>query len=476
MTHCRAARDQGESDAGYAFRQHFRCPEEYSRFAVAEGVPGDAGFFAFGSAVCYGQTAAGWLSHSPAEQLFDALPAAAADDGEVLLPFNPTNAVENLRSERYVRDAVSSRLLHDLYYGGVRALLPLPLRRRLQRAIFHRRQVSFPRWPVDCSVEKIFDALMRLALQSTDDEQIPFIWFWPEGRDSAVMLTHDVEEDLGVRHCGLLMDVDESFGFKSAFQLIPEGRYPRVEALVDRIRARGFETNLHDLNHDGRLYEDRERFTRRSRRINEYARRFAMDGFRAGSMHRNQSWFDCLQFQYEMSVPNVSHLEPQRGGCCSVMPYFIGNLLELPLTTIQDHALFHILGARSIELWQRQVHAIAAHHGLISFIVHPDYVHGETELRLYRALLQHLLDLSNQRPLWFALPGEINRWWRERSRMQLVRQGQEWVIRGTGRERARVAHAALVNGQLRFRIGNSSPPPCWEWKGAPGPFSAESHA
>ena len=53
-----------------------------------------------------------------------------------------------------------------------------------------------------------------------------------------------------------------------------------------------------------------------------------------------------------MSVPNVAHLEPQRGGCCTVMPYFVGDVLELPLTTIQDYSLFHILGDYSTTLWK----------------------------------------------------------------------------------------------------------------------------
>ena len=61
-------------------------------------------------------------------------------------------------------------------------------------------------------------------------------------------------------------------------------------------------------------------------------------------MYREQQWFDAFEFSYDMSVPNVAHLEPQRGGCCTVMPYFVGDILELPLTTTQDYSLFHILG------------------------------------------------------------------------------------------------------------------------------------
>ena len=47
-------------------------------------------------------------------------------------------------------------------------------------------------------------------------------------------------------------------------------------------------------------------------------------------MYRNQEWYDVFEFSYDMSVPNVAHLEPMRGGCCTVMPYFIGKIVELP--------------------------------------------------------------------------------------------------------------------------------------------------
>ncbi|HVB59215.1 MAG TPA: hypothetical protein VNE63_22650, partial [Candidatus Acidoferrales bacterium] len=85
-------------------------------------------------------------------------------------------------------------------------------------------------------------------------------------------------------------------------------------------------------------------------------------------------WYDAFEFSYDMSVPNVAHLEPQRGGCCTVMPYFVGKILELPLTTIQDYSLFHILGDYSIDLWKQQIDLIMQRNGPVSFITHPDYL------------------------------------------------------------------------------------------------------
>ena len=101
-------------------------------------------------------------------------------------------------------------------------------------------------------------------------------------------------------------------------------------------------------------------------------------------MYREQQWYDAFEFSYDMSVPNVAHLEPQRGGCCTVMPYFVGKILELPLTTIQDYSLFHILGDYSISLWQQQIDAIREQNGLITFLAHPDYLDEPTPCRCTR--------------------------------------------------------------------------------------------
>jgi len=49
---------------------------------------------------------------------------------------------------------------------------------------------------------------------------------------------------------------------------------------------------------------------RRAEKINGYLRQYNARGFRAGSMYRNQDWYDLFEFSYDMSVPNVAHLEP----------------------------------------------------------------------------------------------------------------------------------------------------------------------
>ena len=127
---------------------------------------------------------------------------------------------------------------------------------------------QFPQWPVDFSVDGLFEQLLVTSLKSPGIDSIPFIWFWPQGASSCAIMTHDVETERGRRFCKTLMDINDSFGIKSSFQVIPEQRYQVSPEYLDSIRNRGFEVAVHDLNHDGHLYRDREQFLKRAEKIN----------------------------------------------------------------------------------------------------------------------------------------------------------------------------------------------------------------
>jgi hypothetical protein len=269
-------------------------------------------------------------------------------------------------------------------------------------------------------------------------------------------MTHDVETATGRDFCSTLMDINDSFGIKSSFQVVPERRYEVTSSYLSSIRDRGFEVNVQDLNHDGHLYRNRKQFLERAVKINSYGKQYKAAGFRAGVLYRNQDWYEALDFAYDMSVPNVAHLDPQRGGCCTVTPYFIGKILELPVTTTQDYSLFHILKDYSIDLWRNQTELIMEKHGLSSFIIHPDYIIGDRERNTYETLLAYLAQIRDKMGVWLPTPFEVNRWWRQRNQMTLVEDKHGgWRIEGEGKERARVAYASEKDGRIAFTIENS---------------------
>ena len=118
--------------------------------------------------------------------------------------------------------------------------------------------------------------------------------------------------------------------------------------------------------------------------------------------------------------------------------------------------MFHILGDYSLDLWKRQIDLILEKHGLVSFIVHPDYVVAERALSVYKPLLAYLSGLRKERNLWIARPGDVNRWWRERSEMRLVAENGRWRIEGRGRERARIGFASFEDDRVVYTVGQSS--------------------
>ena len=373
------------------------------------------------------------------------------------LPFDPLEAATGLRMEQYPIEGAEAGLKQKivrLTYYTLRPLLPVSVRKYAQRrALRGWENHFFPAWPVERSVDRLFERLLMLTLQDRPEEAAPFIWFWPEGKQGCVLMTHDVETADGLNACDSLMTLNEEYDIRSSFQLIPGGRYQVRSETINAIRKRGFEVNIHDWNHDGSLFQKRSEFQKRAARINETAIKLQTAGFRSAALYRNQNWLRDLRFEYDMSIPTCARLDPQRGGCCTLMPWFNGNLLEIPVTTIQDYSLFHILNQYNIDIWKRQTEAILKHHGMATFIVHPDYIQTPQANTTYIELLRYLSDLRTTSAAWITLPQEVNRWWRRRREMRLEQHGGEWRVTGPGSERATVAFARLRGNDIVYTLG-----------------------
>lgn len=436
----------------------YRCPQLTADFRLAAPLRPRAGYFRIKEGpICYGQLS----SAQPAATSNATIPEACHEFGggeTIRLPFDPAQVIANLRLENYKADAGNNgndggSLIRRLYYL-LRPMMPVDVRKHLQRLSLRGwDRIPFPHWPIDRGVDRLYEWLLALAMEAEGTNEVPFVWFWPEGYSSCASITHDVETSVGRDFCARLMDINDSYEIKTSFQIVPEERYEVLPAFLDSIRQRGFEVNIHDLNHDGHLFfGTHEQFLEKVRKINRYGKEFEARGFRSAVLYRKPGWMNELDFLYDMSIPNVGHLDPQRGGCCTVMPYFLGDLVEIPVTTTQDYTLFHILREYSTRLWEEQVTMITRAHGMASFIVHPDYLIEQRARETYRHLLQYLSGLRAHHNLWIARPGEINDWWRARSEMSLTQKGDIWRVEGKGSERARVAYARVDGKEIVYRI------------------------
>jgi len=187
-----------------AILDFYRCPEALTEFELVHDLSEDAGFFRFGSeATCFGRTTPGSRARRAGDGLYDALLDVRIEGSCLRLPFHPDEIVENLRRERYMKGHLAgtrfstSRHVRNAYYF-LRPLLPVGARKYLQKIeLFGWKRIPFPRWPVDLSVDLVLKQCLALAIKSQGAAEVPFIWFWPDGAQSCVIMTHDVKTAVG---------------------------------------------------------------------------------------------------------------------------------------------------------------------------------------------------------------------------------------------------------------------------------------
>jgi hypothetical protein len=205
----------------------------------------------------------------------------------------------------------------------------------------------------------------------------------------------------------------------------------------------GGEIGLHAIKHDCKLFESRASFEANLPKIQRYLQEWQAVGFRSPATHRDAAWMPELGASYDSSFPDTDPFEPQPGGCCSILPFFLGDMVELPITLVQDHTLFEILRADSIEPWTRKSDWIIEHHGLVNLITHPDYLDTPRRLRMYEEYLEYL---STQQGGWHALPRDVAQWWRTRAALHLSREDGDVRIEGPQAQDASVAWARTAAG------------------------------
>ena len=351
---------------------------------------------------------------------------------------------DELLHERYRGPTNRSRKL-ELYYA-VKPFMPRRLQLALRRAYAPRQaRVEFPAWPIETSLVERRDAELLDRLRASGADRLPFVNFWPEGKRFAAVLTHDVEGPAGVANVMRVVELERRYGFVSSWNFVAEW-YAIPDGLFDEVRAAGCEIGLHGILHDGKLFSDRATFEANLPKIEQYAREWDVEGFRSPATGRRAEWMHELPTRYDSSFPDTDPFEPQPGGCCSIMPFFFGDVVELPITLVQDHTMFEILREPGIDLWRRKTEWLMSRHGLVNVIVHPDYVVERKFLDRYEAFLAYL---AEQRDGWYALPREVARWWRQRERLTVRADGR---VEGETDFAATVAHATERDGQLEIEL------------------------
>ena len=310
-----------------------------------------------------------------------------------------------------------------LYYQ-LRFLVPQQLRPVLRRLVRGQQKAPSLGWPVeDRYVRFLYGLLEGLREKGASVEPAPF---WPMNARFAFVLTHDVETVRGQAFARTLADVDDQYGFRSSFNLVPEPYRVDTE-LRTELRERGFEVGVHGLKHDGRLFSSRAEFERRAHAINQYLKEWGAVGFRSPFTHRNPEWMQSLEIEYDSSFFDTDPFETIPGGTMSIWPFFCGRFVELPYTLMQDHTLFEVFG-HTPQPWLDKVDFIAKWGGMALLNVHPDYMRDPAHLAVYKPFLERMSERIRRAGqqgstyCWHALPRDVARWWRKRAGLDSLSQ------------------------------------------------------
>ncbi|SMP68471.1 Polysaccharide deacetylase [Neorhodopirellula lusitana] len=349
------------------------------------------------------------------------------DDPSPQTRFAFGGAVSEVLRDYLDRDCQQARLssTFKLYYR-LRPLIPVPARHFLQR----RRNQGFKlsdNWYLPTAFFNDF----RNAVET--ERKSVVIHPWPDGYEMSAVLTHDVETQEGMDSIDKLAALEEEYGFRSAWNVVPY-KYKVDSGLLADLKQRGHEIGVHGYNHDGRLFESRQTFTRRTDGINQAIKSFGSSGFRSPMAHRNLEWLQDLDIDYEASCFDFDPFQAMAGGVGGVWPFIAGKFVELPYTLPQDHTLIVSLGESTPRVWIDKLAYLRQLAGMAMVITHPDYLNSPQRLDIYREFLEYLTGLSN---CWCALPNEIAAWWRLRDAMTIDHTGTEHQLTGDASGRAR---------------------------------------
>lgn len=302
------------------------------------------------------------------------------------------------------------RTLADLFYF-VKPVVPRKTQLELRRWLADRKIAAYKdEWPI---------------LQSATTR--PKYWQgWPEQKQFAVILRHDVESAVGQARSRQLMEIEQSLGFRSAFYFVPE-RYDVCPTLRATLTNAGFEVGVHGLNHDGKLYRSKQIFMQRAEKINEYLEEWDAVGFSAPASHHVLQWNYALKIAYDTSTFDTDPFEPHPTNLNTIFPKWIDHAnypnqeylnhsgyVELPYTLPQDFQTFVIMGNKTIDLWKQKVDWIAQHGGMVHLVTHPDYMcFGNDEVGIeeypiaYYAQFLSYIKEQYAGQYWHGLPREL---------------------------------------------------------------------
>ena len=336
--------------------------------------------------------------------------ACAEKADGVEFAFDIDKAISDIAGEMYLsrRQPLTSRLWFNYQ------IIPAGLRARLARALCLGRRIDsnstgFPDWPVDKSIE-VLRYLKNTAQPLSKDSP------WPDGKKFAFCVSHDLESGHNLKDLQRLVDTDKSFGFKGCWNIVALLLESNGEC-AEKLKSAGCEIGCHGYNHDNKFaFLSEEKMRARLEKCAVYIDRYQIKGFRSPSLLRSPGLMRQLAdyFEYDSSYPDTDIFSEttERNGCCEIRPFFINQMIELPITMPMDSSML-FAGCdhkEMLQIWLKKLGWLKERQGMALINVHchqPFSLNG----KVYDAYAKLLETVAKDRDCWVASCADIAEYW-----------------------------------------------------------------
>jgi peptidoglycan/xylan/chitin deacetylase (PgdA/CDA1 family) len=222
-----------------------------------------------------------------------------------------------------------------------------------------------------------------------------------------VLLSHDIESAEGFSHALTIAKLEEHYGFRSVWNIIPK-LYPINETALQTLLDAGHEIGLHGIWHNNReTFLPATRMRSELKSLDGFRRRFQIRGYRSPSWYRPRGIYPILRefFSYDMSALDCDLLCPAgKGGVGFHRPYKDeSGLLHITCNIpFEAPLLTGIRPENWFPYWRPKLDFIREGPGVAVINTHPEreYIAAPRALRSYEELLRYFASRrwNNQLP------------------------------------------------------------------------------
>ncbi len=283
------------------------------------------------------------------------------------------------------------------------------------------------------------------------DGRAPEAWpGWPNDKEFAFVLTHDVLGPTGLSRCRQLAEIEMEHGFRSSFYFQVSNEFEVPADLLNWLRTNGFEIGVRHSGVGRRHFDGAGKLKTPAEIVNPRLKAWGAHGFRAGDAPWNLDLLGDLEIEYDASAWDFDPLRRGRKCVQTVFPFWVstpdpaadslrgarpnghhrakslgpisgkaskvcdGGYVELPSTMLTDHDLFLTLRECGSDIWLKKLRWLADKRALSTLITHPDYMcmpgqarqRAEYPVEFYGEFLAQVRSEYGSR-FWPALPREV---------------------------------------------------------------------